>query len=143
MKLSDLLAEKGTAVEVIEPSATLAEVCARLSAHRIGALVVTSGSGPPIGIISERDVVRVLAEHGADGIAVTVREAMSSPVVCRSPADDVLDLMALMTTERIRHVPVLDRGALVGIVSIGDVVKSRLHELERDRRELLEYVTAR
>lgn len=143
MKLRDLLSAKGSAVETVAPTATIAEVCERLARLRIGALVVVDGAGPPAGIVSERDVVRVLAERGAAGLAAEVREVMSSPVTSRTPDDDVVGLMALMTERRIRHVPVLDGSGLVGIVSIGDVVKSRLEELERDRKELLEYVSAR
>ncbi len=143
MKLRDLLAAKGSRVEVTRRDATLAEVCARLQEHRIGALVVTDGLGPPVGIVSERDVVQLVATRGAAALTATVAEAMSAPVTFRGPDDDVVSLMSLMTEERIRHVPVVDGGELVGIVSIGDVVKSRLEELERDRRELLEYVSAR
>lgn len=143
MKLRELLAAKGNAVEVTHRDATIAEVCARLAELRIGALVVTDGGEAPIGIVSERDVVALVAQRGADALGARVAEAMSSPVTCRAPDDDVVSLMSLMTEERIRHVPVTEDGRLVGIVSIGDVVKSRLGELERDRQELLEYVSAR
>ena len=143
MKISDLLAVKGSGVEVVAVTDTLEEAAARLARLGIGALVVTTGAGHVEGIVSERDVVRVLAECGADALGRLVGDAMSAPVTTCSPDDDVVALMALMTEQRIRHVPVLDDGAMVGIVSIGDVVKSRVDQLERDRKELLEYVSGR
>jgi len=143
MKLHDLLATKGADVEVIAPGATIADVVARLASMRIGALVVSAGDRRVDGIISERDVVRVLAEHGDEGLHRRVGDEMSSPVTTCAPEDEVTSLMALMTEQRIRHLPVVDAGRLVGIVSIGDVVKSRVDQLERDRKELLEYVSAR
>ena len=115
----------------------------RLTSLGIGALVVTGSTGTVDGIISERDVVRVLAEHGQAALGRLVPDEMSSPVTTCSPDDEVTTLMARMTERRIRHVPVVEAGRLVGIASIGDVVKSRVDQLERDRRELLEYVSAR
>ena len=143
MKIRDLLASKGGAVEVIAAGSTVADVVARLASRSIGALVVSDGSGRADGIISERDVVRVLAAHGEAGLARRVGDEMSSPVTTCSPDDEVTSLMVLMTERRIRHLPVVEGVRLVGIVSIGDVVKSRVDQLERDRKELLEYVSAR
>jgi len=144
MKIRDLLATKGSEVYAIDPGATMADVVTRLREHGIGALVVsTGGEVLPEGIVSERDVVRVLAESGAAGLDRTVAGVMSSPVTTCTPEDDVTALMSLMTEQRIRHLPVVETGRLVGIVSIGDVVKSRVDQLERDRKELLEYVSAR
>jgi CBS domain-containing protein len=143
MKIRDLLADKGDAVEVIEVTATLADVVARLHRHAIGALVVTGDGGTVDGIISERDVVRVVATRGDRALGRRVGDEMSAPVTTCTPEDDVTSLMALMTERRIRHLPVVEAGRLVGIVSIGDVVKSRVDQLERDRKELLEYVGAR
>lgn len=144
MKISDLLAVKGGVVEVVAPGASLADVARRLAQHRIGALVVPGDDGRVSGIVSERDVVRLLAADGERALARTVAEAMTSPVTTCHPDDDVSEIMATMTERRIRHVPVVDdRGRLVGLVSIGDVVKSRVDQLERDRKELLEYVSAR
>jgi len=135
---------KGSEVYAIDPGATMADVVTRLREHGIGALVVsTGGEVLPEGIVSERDVVRVLAESGAAGLDRTVADVMSSPVTTCTPEDDVTALMSLMTEQRIRHLPVVETGRLVGIVSIGDVVKSRVDQLERDRKELLEYVSAR
>jgi CBS domain-containing protein len=143
MKISDLLAEKGDAVEVVPPGATIAEAVRLLTSRSIGALVVSTGGGRVDGIISERDVVRLLARDGEAALGREVREAMTIPVTTSTPDDEVTSLMATMTERRIRHVPIVAGGRLAGIVSIGDVVKSRVDQLERDRKELLEYVSAR
>jgi CBS domain-containing protein len=143
VKIRDLLAVKGDAVEVIALDATIADVAGRLTRLGIGALVVTGTTGTVDGIISERDVVRALAAHGDGCLHRSVKDEMSSPVTTCSPDDEVTTLMSLMTERRIRHLPVVEAGRLVGLVSIGDVVKSRVDQLERDRRELLEYVSAR
>ena len=143
MKIRDLLAVKGDAVETIALDATVADVVARLTSRGIGALIVSGSTGTVDGIISERDVVRVLATHGSAALARRVGDEMSSPVTTCSPDDDMTSLMSLMTERRIRHLPVVEAGRLVGIISIGDVVKSRVDQLERDRKELLEYVSAR
>jgi CBS domain-containing protein len=143
MKISDLLVEKGDSVEVIGPTETIASAVRRLTERGIGALVASHGDGTVDGIISERDVVRLLALEGEGALRRLVSDAMTTPVTTCDPADEVISLMSLMTEHRIRHVPVVSDGRLVGIVSIGDVVKSRVDQLERDRKELLEYVSGR
>jgi CBS domain-containing protein len=105
--------------------------------------VVAGTAGSVDGIISERDVVRVLAIHGEGALERRVADEMSTPVTTCAPDDEVTSLMSRMTERRVRHLPVVEAGRLVGIVSIGDVVKSRVDQLERDRKELLEYVSAR
>jgi CBS domain-containing protein len=109
----------------------------------VGALVVSPGDGSIEGIVSERDVVRSLSDLHGDVLAQPVSDVMSSTVHLCSPDDTVDSIMTLMTEQRIRHVPVVREGSLVGIISIGDVVKSRMGELEKDRDELMEYITAR
>jgi len=143
MKICDLLEAKGSSVETITADATIAEASRRLVLHGIGALVVSSDGTHVSGILSERDVVREIADGGAAALTRDVASAMTTPVTTCAPTDDVVSLMAVMTERRIRHVPVLDAGRLAGIVSIGDVVKSRVDQLERDRKELLEYVSGR
>lgn len=143
MRVSSLLAAKGSEVTTISADATVAQAVAELERHRIGALVV-SGDGVHIeGIVSERDIVRALGHHGGALLDHPVRSIMTTEVVITSPDAEVESLSATMTDHRIRHVPVLDAGALAGLVSIGDVVKSRIGELEKDRKELVEYITAR
>lgn len=141
MQLSTLLASKGGFVATIPPEATVAQLIARLSEHRVGALVVSSDGTTITGIVSERDVVRAMAD-GPDTFARSVASIMTTHVFCAPPETHVEELMHLMTDKRVRHIPVTDPdGALIGIVSIGDVVKSRLGELEGERSALLEYIT--
>jgi len=143
MLVSTILQSKGPEVATVPRTATLDTAVAELVRHRIGALVVSPGDGTIDGIISERDIVRCLSELHADTLAQPVSTIMSTSVHHCSPDDSVDSIMNLMTEERIRHVPVVSDGVLCGIISIGDVVKSRMGELEKDRNELMEYITAR
>ena len=144
MHVQHILKVKGTAVATIAPDATLADATASLRDHGVGALVVSSDGHTIAGIISERDVVRALAAHGASTLGHDVSSAMSSAVTtCR--ADDTVDqMMAMMTERRIRHLPVVDdAGTLAGIISIGDVVKARVGQLELENDQLHDYIQAR
>ncbi len=143
MLVANVLEGKGSLVVTVDSTATVGEVVADLSRHRVGALVVSSDGNRIDGIVSERDIVRHLSTLRSDLLGEPVSSIMSTAVrVCR-PADDVESIMNLMTDHRIRHVPVVEDGRLRGIISIGDVVKSRIQELEKDRNELMEYITAR
>jgi CBS domain-containing protein len=143
VRISTLLAGKGTAVDTIRGDATVDQAVAELARHGIGALVVSSDAQRIEGIVSERDVVRKLHELGDDLLHRSVASIMSSKVYSCSPDDDTDLLMSIMTDRRIRHVPVVKDGILAGIVSIGDVVKSRIGDLEKDRAELFDYINAR
>ena len=143
MHVSDLLAAKGRDVATISQESSVASALGVLRDRGIGAIVVTSSVAPLSGILSERDVVRALAIHGAAALDMAVSDLMSSTVTTCTEENSLDELMTLMTQQRIRHVPVVVDDALVGLVSIGDVVKARVDELERDRRELIEYVNAR
>ena len=143
MRISNLLSDKGTAVATIAGDATVAEAVAALSEYRIGALVVSDDGARIQGILSERDIVRRLHDHGEGLLTQRVDTLMSATVFTCSPEDDSESLMTAMTERRIRHVPVVSEGRLSGIVSIGDVVKSRLGELQKDRDELVDYINAR
>jgi CBS domain-containing protein len=143
MLVSDLLDGKGTAVATIASDATVGAVVADLVRHRVGALVVSPDGRRIEGIVSERDIVQHLSELHADLLGEPVSSIMSTEVRTCAPTDDVESIMNLMTEHRIRHVPVVEGGDLSGIISIGDVVKNRIHELEKDRNELMEYITAR
>jgi CBS domain-containing protein len=143
VNVSTLLKGKGGDVATISENRTIADALSILRERRIGALVVTGLTGPLVGIFSERDVVRALAEKGPIALEDKIQDFMSSPVTTCTPATSVEELMGMMTAERIRHVPVLDNGALTGVISIGDVVKSRFEELEREKKELLDYVNGR
>jgi CBS domain-containing protein len=143
MLVSNLLEVKGTEVATIDREATVGTAVADLARHRIGALVVSPDGSIIDGIVSERDIVRRLSELHNDLLDDTVASIMSTSVEVCAPGDDVETIMNLMTEHRIRHVPVVDDSGLCGIISIGDVVKNRIHELEKDRNELMEYITAR
>ena len=130
MKVSDILGTKGNAVATIRPETAISTVVRRLKLEGIGALVVSEDSVQVFGIISERDVVRGLAEEGADLMEKRVLDLMTSPVKTCGLDANIKDIMAIMTRSRIRHLPVVEEGRLVGIISIGDVVKNRLEEVE-------------
>lgn len=141
MKLEHVLQSKGNAVETVRPGASVTELLAKLAQFNIGALVVSEDGQSVVGIVSERDVVRHLATGGAAVLDQPVSSIMTPTVTCAPPTATTADLMGLMTSSRVRHVPVLDTDErIIGIVSIGDVVKSRLGELEEERNALVEYV---
>jgi CBS domain-containing protein len=142
MTVRQILLRKGAQVHVVGPDATLAEAASRLRLHDIGALLVLEGDAL-VGILSERDLVRAVAQEGGGALRQPVRAAMSSPVQTCDPADEVRALMARMTTLRIRHLPVLDAGRVAGIVSIGDVVKSRVVEVQGEADSLQDALTLR
>src|SRR5579884_768444 len=143
MRIDALLQRKGQSVATIAPAATVGDALGHLAERNIGALVVSSDGSRVEGIVSERDVVRRLHSHGPATLAEPVSEIMSSEVHTCTPEAEVESLVSLMTNRRIRHVPVVRDGNLVGIVSIGDVVKSRMDELEADRQALVDYIYAR
>lgn len=143
MRVAHLLTAKGHDVATVSQSQSVEEALALLKAHGIGALVVTGATPPLVGIFSERDVVRAIADRGADALTERVADLMSVDVTTCDESTLVTDLMSTMTVRRIRHVPVVDHDVLTGIISIGDVVKGRLEELEHEKQDLLEYVSAR
>jgi len=140
MKVSDILRSKGSDVVTLSPSSTIAEAVSRLAELSFGALVVSTDGSTVEGILSERDIVRSLNDD-SDTLGSPVSELMTSDVVTCSASDNIADLMSLMTTRRIRHLPVVADGVMVGLVSIGDVVKGRLAELEDERKHLEDYIT--
>ena len=140
MRIADVLRNKGAAVATITPETSVAGLLTELNIHNIGAMVVVSADGL-VGIVSERDVVRSLHERGADILKRPVAEIMTTMVATCALNDSVDSLMALMTTNRVRHIPVTENGRLVGIVSIGDVVKNRMDELETQQEQLQAYIT--
>ena len=141
MRISDILARKGAAVVTVSPTTSASDLVAALALHHVGALVVTDASGIVVGVVSERDVVRRLYVDGADLLALTVSDLMSTVVRSCGPGASVDSVMATMTEHRVRHVPVLLEGALVGIVSIGDVVKHQMDQLQGERDQLTAYIS--
>jgi CBS domain-containing protein len=140
MRIADVLRNKGAAVVTIHPDATVTELLTGLAEHNIGAMVVVGPDGVQ-GVVSERDVVRALQANRGSVLSRPVSAIMTTRVVTCSKADSVDDLSVLMTEKRVRHVPVLEDGRLVGIVSIGDVVKSRIAELQDEHAQLRSYIT--
>ena len=143
MRVSDLLASKGHDVATISQERNITDALAILKERGVGALVVTGPLPPLVGILSERDIVRALATQGADALEAKVADLMTKEVRICDEETTMASLMGLMTEHHIRHVPVVQNLTLVGLVSIGDVVKARLDELELDKKELLDYVSAR
>jgi CBS domain-containing protein len=140
VRISGLLREKGDFVATVAPTATVSEVLAGLAEHGVGALVVTEDGRHIAGIVSERDIVRALHHEGTSVLDDAVTAVMTSEVHTCRPDAEINSLMSLMTERRIRHVPVVVDDALAGIVSIGDVVKNRVHELEHENSALVEYI---
>lgn len=140
MTVKAILDEKGRDVVTIHPEATIADAAAVMAARRIGALVAVRADGDIVGILSERDVVRALAEAGADALSRPVSSAMTVNVRRARESHTVHELMEIMTAGRFRHLPVEDEGRLAGIVSIGDVVKRRIEDAEREAEEMREYI---
>ncbi|MDJ0936324.1 MAG: CBS domain-containing protein [Kiloniellales bacterium] len=140
MLVRHIVSVSGADVATTRPDATIADAAKLLKERNVGALVITTVDGRLAGILSERDLVRGLPDHGADLLALKVKDRMTAEVTTCSPDDRVDAIMKLMTDGRFRHLPVVEEGKLVGIVSIGDVVKSRLEELESETTTLREYI---
>ena len=143
MQIADVLRGKavGPDVATTTPTATVGELLALLHRYNVGALPVVDGR-ELVGIVSERDVVRQLHERGRDLLDATVAALMTSDVITCSPRDRAADLARVMTDRRIRHLPVCDDRGLVGIVSIGDLVKARIDQLENEREQLASYINS-
>lgn len=144
MNVKAILAAKksslGGDVISIEPTADLATAAKLLAKHRIGAVVIRGPGDHLAGILSERDIVRAMAEHGADALSVPVGQVMTRNVATCGEDDSCASLMERMTEGKFRHLPVVTKGKLVGIISIGDVVKQRVDEIERDAEAMRDYI---
>ena len=142
MKLGQLLDQKGRGAMTVEPNETLASVFGTLAEKRIGALVVCDSSDRVVGIISERDLVRSIASEGERVLSWPVANIMTKDVVTCSEDETVNDVMEKMTAGRFRHMPVVEAGKLSGVISIGDVVKHRIEEVEREAADIRAYIHA-
>jgi CBS domain-containing protein len=140
MNVETILRGKGDWVATIRPDATIAEAVDMLNRERVGALVVSEDGTELAGVLSERDIVRALGRHGEDLLSRPVDDIMTRNVITCEPADTVAELMSEMTNRRIRHLPVVVDGRLRGIVSIGDVVKNRLDEVEFEASSLRSFI---
>ena len=142
MFVSDILAQKGGLVFTVTPGTSVAQLSQQLSTRRIGSVLVLDGEGSVAGIVSERDLVRALASHGAKAMELEARQVMTRDVVTCDPDDSIDQVMQTMTRGRFRHLPVVRHGELLGLVSIGDVVKARLEETKHETEALKAYIVA-
>lgn len=142
MKVSDILGHKGNNVVTVRSDDTIDTFVHKLNLERIGAAIVSDDGSSVEGIISERDVARGLAEYRKELLAMPVSKLMTRSVLTCSPEDSVKDVMELMTQRRVRHLPVMAEGKLAGVVSIGDVVKNRLEDMQMETNVLRDYVIA-
>ncbi len=141
MKVAAILAEKGSEVVTVGPDATLIEVAGVLDQKRIGAVIVTASSGGVLGVLSERDITREMARKGASALDAKTSDCMTKDVVTVGPEASLDELMSCMTQRRVRHLPVMSGGELMGIVSIGDVVKRKIAMAEAEAEAMRSYIT--
>ena len=140
MTVKAIVCRKGTDVVTIDPTASLASAAKTLATHRIGAVIITGADRQVVGILSERDIVRALAERGSSALEEPVGQVMTRKVMTCSERDTVGEIMERMTAGKFRHLPVVERGRLAGLISIGDVVKYRLEQMEHESKALREYI---
>ncbi len=142
MLVADILKTKGNAIETVKMEQSLRITTQTLASRNIGALVVTNGEGGLCGIISERDIIRAIAENGAAAMESNVKAFMTANVVTCTAADTIVEVMGRMTQGRFRHMPIVDGDQLVGIISIGDVVKHRIAETEFEVEAMRGYIAS-
>jgi CBS domain-containing protein len=143
MKVKDILREKGSAVRTIGPDQSISEALRELRKHKIGALLVVDEAGTILGILTERDILRVCETQAHRLGQISVHQEMTKDLLIGLPEDDINYVMNIMTQKRIRHVPIVSEGRLVGLVSIGDVTKARLDQAEFEARHLHDYITGK
>ncbi len=145
MKIRDVLAHKGSTVHALPPEAPLTEALEGMNRHRIGCFMVMDSDGTPQGILSERDILRHVAENLASTVSGTVQESMTprAQLIIATEDDDLDYAMRVMTENRVRHLPVVGQGKVVGVVSIGDLLKSQLTDKEHENKMLQDYITGR
>ena len=140
MNVKAILAAKGGEIVCIEPTADLAAATQLLSANRIGAVLIKGAGGHIAGILSERDIVRALSQHGPAALSLPVGQVMTREVTTCGEEENIAAIMERMTTGKFRHMPVVSKGKLVGLISIGDVVKQRVEEIESESNALRDYI---
>ncbi len=141
MNIANVLRLKGRDVATVHPHVSLESAAAMLTEKGIGSLVVADMGGEPVGILSERDIVRAIARLGSKALSQTVESMMSRPIVVCRETDTIDEVMGQMTARRFRHLPVMEAGKIVGIISIGDVVKHRIAETEMEAAAMRAYIT--
>jgi CBS domain-containing protein len=142
MTVATILKTKGRDIITLAPHRTMADAVRTLSDKRIGAIVIAGGDGAIVGILSERDVVRAIGQDGPDGLTHPISRHMTAKVETARESDTVYEIMERMTLGKFRHIPVVENGRIAGIISIGDVVKHRLAEMEAEARAMRDYISA-
>jgi CBS domain-containing protein len=142
MYVDTILRKKGDTVITVEPDCLVSQAAQTLHEKRIGAALVRDAAGSIVGILSERDIVRGVALNQEACLNMKVKELMTRPVITCSRTDSIEQIMELMTERRVRHLPIMDEGVLIGIISIGDVVKQRISEIEHESQALKQYIAA-
>ncbi|MCG6929384.1 MAG: CBS domain-containing protein [Desulfofustis sp.] len=140
MKTQDILAEKGTRVITVEETVLLVDAVSMMMINQIGCLIVTNNRNEAIGLVSPTDVFRAIHHHPEYLTTITVSEIMTRNIIVVTPEDDVDDLMAIMTESKIRHLPVIERGSLVGLISIGDLVRAKINVWDVEIHYLTDYI---
>lgn len=140
MTLEQILKQKGAEVITIEATETLRAAAILLDDRKIGSVVATLASGELVGVLSERDITRQFARHGAEALAMTVADAMTRDVITAAPTDSLDQGLSRMNDRRIRHLPVYKDGKMLGLVSIGDLVKWKIHETEAESEAMKSYI---
>ncbi len=142
MNVDTILQTKGTLVYTLPETATLAEAVTELNTHNIGAIVITTDKDRIVGILSERDIVRQLGKHPSAALNLSIGACMTRDVVTSDRMTPISEVMERMTRRRIRHMPIAENGRLIGIISIGDVVKLKIEEVEREAEALRDYIAS-
>ncbi len=142
MKLSEVLSTKGSEVYRLKSDNSIAEAATKLTEKKIGALLVEDNDGKIVGILSERDIVGGMGPHGADLHDVPISELMTTNLIKCTAQDTVLQAMAMMTDRRVRHLPVFDGDDLIGVISLGDLVKCRISEVQSEAEALRQYIAS-
>ena len=142
MRLADVLKQKGSKALTVPESASVAEAIRTMHKNRVGSVVIPSASGEPVGIITERDILRLYAEGKSDFEQLLVKDCMTTGLILGKPDDRVTEVLAIMTERRFRHLPVVQEGQIVGVISIGDLVKAELYEATSEAKALREYITS-
>jgi CBS domain-containing protein len=142
MLLKDILKNKGGQPVTVPPTATVADAIRAMNDHKVGSVVIPNMDGSPAGIFTERDVLDLCAEGRTDFARMTIPPCMTCDIIAGNLDDKVGDVLAIMTAKRFRHMPVVENGKMVGVVSIGDLVKAKLEETAVEAQNLREYITS-
>ncbi len=143
MKVSDILRNKGTDVLTISHKQTLRDALNLMTNNKVGSLVVIDSGSSPIGIVTERDVLRVVDKKSSSWHSEIVNDVMTENIIISLPDDDIEHVMSLMTKNRFRHMPIVEKGKLAGLISIGDIVKSQMKNIKAENRYLSDYITGK